>query len=99
MRNSNGHNHGRKRRPFVAAGGLAVAIKRQVELRTAARIQTLEVEVVGNHVVIRGRATSYHLKQLAIQGVVDVLGSVSTFLIDIDVQVTAHPPKPEMEFF
>src|SRR5262249_38849492 len=73
---------------------LANAILRQIVQRAGARIQSLAVEVSGDRVVIRGRAASFHLKQLALQGAVDVLGRGSTTQIELDVQVVG-PPGPD----
>lgn len=41
----------------------------QVVNRTRRRIKDLKVEVQGNSVIIRGKADSYHVKQLALRGV------------------------------
>jgi hypothetical protein len=48
-------------------------ITRTVLERTGRRIDNLHVEVTGERVVLRGRAGSFHVKQLALSGVRDVL--------------------------
>ena len=51
-------------------------LKRLVEERTHRRIRDLAVEVENGEVVLKGRAGSYHLKQLAQHGILDVLPNV-----------------------
>ena len=70
-------------------------IKYRIVQRTARRIQRLEVEVIDKRIVIRGRAPSYYLKQLALQGVLDVLDSEGATSIEINVEVLASPSEPE----
>ena len=65
--------------------------------RTCGRVDTLEVEVIGNRVIIRGRTTSYHLKQLAIQGVLDVLDANPDSALEMDMQVIVAAPVAEVE--
>jgi len=48
----------------------------QVLARTGRRVQDLEVELLPGHVIVRGRASSYHVKQLAQHGVRDVLPEI-----------------------
>ena len=67
------------------------AIERQVMQRTWGRIQALEVMVSHNRVVVRGRAPSYYVEQLALQGVLDVIGSAHAMPIDLDIQVSSYP--------
>ena len=51
-------------------------LKRLVEERTHRRIRDLAVEMADGEVVLRGRAGSYHLKQLAQHGILDVMPDV-----------------------
>ena len=51
-------------------------LKRLVEERTHRRIRDLAVEMEDGGVVLKGRAGSYHLKQLAQHGILDVLPGV-----------------------
>jgi hypothetical protein len=76
---------------------LALAIKHRIVQRTGGRIQTLAVELIDGCVVVRGRAASFHLKQLALQGVIDVIGPVRTIQIELDVQVVVSPPGSDTE--
>ncbi len=52
---------------------LVDVVLNQVASRTGRRVWNLRVEVGGDGVVLRGRAPSYHIKQLAQQGVRDAL--------------------------
>jgi hypothetical protein len=47
----------------------------------------LEVEVAEDSVVIRGCVPCYYLKQLALQGALDVLGFSRTARVDLKVHV------------
>ena len=51
-------------------------LERQVLDRTSRRIRDLCVELQPNQVVLRGRARTFHLKQLAQQGVRELLPHV-----------------------
>jgi hypothetical protein len=59
------------------------AIRRRIVQRTGNQIQTLEVKVIGNRVVISGRAPCYYVKQLAIQGALDVIGAAGPTQIEL----------------
>jgi hypothetical protein len=76
---------------------LEQAIKCQIAQRTGRRIRLLEVEVTHDRIVIRGRAPCYHLKQLALQGVFDVLGCAAVMRIELKVEVAGSPSKSEAE--
>src|SRR5262249_15818717 len=54
---------------------LEQVIQRRIVERTGGRIHSLEVEVMGTEVIIRGSAHCYYVKQLALQGVLDVIRS------------------------
>jgi hypothetical protein len=75
--------------PHSAA--LEQAIKCQIMKRTGGRIQMLEVEVIGDRVVLRGCSPSYYLKQLVLQGVLDVLGSAGAMRLEVNVAVAGGP--------
>jgi hypothetical protein len=67
--------------------GLEQAVMHQIVRRTGGRIQMLEVGMVDNVVIIRGYAPCYYVKQLALQGVFDVLGSFCTSRLELNVCV------------
>jgi hypothetical protein len=51
-------------------------LETRVLARTGRRIQNLQCELLPERVVLRGRAASYHLKQLAQHGVRDLLPEI-----------------------
>ena len=57
----------------------------------------LEVEVIGNRVVLRGCAPSYYLKQLALQGVLEVLDSSAAMRHELSVEVVVSPSEFELD--
>jgi hypothetical protein len=68
------------------------AIKHGIMQRTGIRLYGLEVDATGGHVVVRGRAASFHLKQLAIEGVLDVMDWWDpAHRLEIEVQITVMP--------
>jgi hypothetical protein len=76
---------------------LEQAIKRQIVQRTGLRIQGLEVEVTDDWVVVYGYVLCYYLKQLALQGILDVLGSNAAMGIKLNVEVVGSFPKPHAD--
>ena len=75
---------------------LRESIKRRIVERTDGRIHQLEVEVTGELIVIRGQTSSFYIKQLAIEGTFDVIGTDVTRRICASVQVldNSNQPKP-----
>jgi hypothetical protein len=65
-------------------------IKDAIRRRTGRRIQELEVKTSGERVLVRGRAPSYYVGQLALCGVWDVIGCTSS----IDVRLEVEVPDP-----
>lgn len=51
-------------------------LEKLVEQRTHRRIRDLHIEVADDSVVLKGRAKSYHVKQLAQHGILDVMPKV-----------------------
>jgi hypothetical protein len=51
-------------------------LERHILARTGRRVLDLAIEVQPEHVVLRGRASTYYVKQLAQQGVRDVLPDI-----------------------
>jgi hypothetical protein len=70
---------------------LELAIMRRIVQRTDGRIQLLEVEMLDDRVVIRGCAPSYYVKQLALQGILDVIGSTRATEVKLDLPVLKRP--------
>ena len=73
---------------------LGRAIERRIVQRTWGRIQALEVEVTDNRVIVRGRSPSYYVEQLALQGVLDLIGSAGAMRIELSIQVGGPPKSP-----
>jgi len=69
--------------------GLAQTIERRIELRAWGRIHRLEVEVIDDRVIVHGCTATYHSKQLALEGVLDILGSTGATQVELDIQVGA----------
>ena len=63
------------------------AIERQIMRRAWGRIQALGVEVRDGLIVIWGRAPSYSFKQLALQGVLDLIESAGPMRIEMSALV------------
>ncbi|MBY0512631.1 MAG: hypothetical protein K2P78_01815 [Gemmataceae bacterium] len=47
---------------------LAEVVQEHVAVRTGRRVRELRVEVQPDHIVLRGRTSSFHVKQLAQHG-------------------------------
>ena len=73
--------------------GLEEAIERCIQERTSGRIHQLHVETPANRVVVHGYTSSYYVKQLAIQAVLDVLGARETVPVQMDIQVGEPGPR------
>ena len=66
-------------------------IERQIVQRTWGRIHRLQIEIIDGRVIVHGYTHSYHSKQLAIDGVLDVVGSEGAGRVELDIQVAAIP--------
>jgi hypothetical protein len=69
------------------------AIKQRIVQRTGGKVRLLQVEVSANRIVVGGCAPSYHVRQLALQGVLDVRGTSPELRIDLNVAVVRPPSK------
>jgi hypothetical protein len=70
---------------------LESAIERGIAQRTGGRIRLPRVEVFADRIVIRGCAPCHHVRQLALQRVLDVRGTASEMRIDLNVAVVRPP--------
>src|SRR5262249_48301712 len=68
-------------------------ITRRIRQQTNGRIQLLEVEVQGGTVIVRGRSPSYYIKQLALQGVLDVLAADGRMRVEHNIEVADSPAR------
>jgi len=57
------------------APNLSELLLQRVSKWTGRRVQNLAIEVEGGRVILRGRAKSFHIKQLAQHGVQEVLAN------------------------
>jgi hypothetical protein len=78
-------------RTTEAEQALERAIERQITQRTWGRLQGLEVRVSHDQVIVRCRAPSYYMEQLALQGVLDLVGSAGAMRIQLNVEVSGPP--------
>ena len=82
----------------AALDDLEKTIRSRIVQRTAGRIRGLTIAVVDDAVCIHGIAASFHLKQLALQGVVDAIGSVGAMRIELDIEVDPIRLMPDDDF-
>jgi hypothetical protein len=80
------------RQPLMAERAEAFVCK--IVQRTGGRIAALEVEFVDDRVVIRGTVPCYYIKQLALQAVLDLIGSAVATRIDLNIQVLCGDRNP-----
>jgi hypothetical protein len=71
-------------RPGISES-LGEQITRLVQSRTGGRIRGLNVEVIDRDVVISGRTSTYHVKQLATHAALDLAGQFATLTNDVSV--------------
>ena len=71
---------------------LAQIIERRIVQRAWGRIHRLEVKVIDGRVIVRGCTSTYHSKQLALEGVLDILGTTGTTQVELDIRVGAILP-------
>jgi len=74
---------------------LSQAIERSIEQRTCRRVHDLHVQVSDNRVLVDGATESYYIKQLAIQGVFEILRSADGTEVTVNIQVISSPFRPE----
>lgn len=65
-------------------------LERQVRLRTSGRIRDLQIDCLDNLVTVRGWTTSYYVKQLAIQALLEAVGD-SEWKPHVDIDVVSAP--------
>jgi hypothetical protein len=64
-------------------------LERHVAVRTGRRVRNLAIELCDERVILRGQASSYHVKQLAQHGILDLLPTVvleNTIVVEDDVR-------------
>jgi hypothetical protein len=69
----------------ITAPNLSELLLQRVSKWTGRRVQNLAIEVGGGRVLLRGRAKSFYIKQLAQRGVQDILPNAKLInAIDVD---------------
>jgi hypothetical protein len=66
-------------------------IRERLARRAGGRVRGLEITVIENRVIISGWVTSYYLKQLVLEAVLDVVRAPGG--VEFNVQVTANSSK------
>jgi hypothetical protein len=74
-----------------AEQALERAIASRIRQRTSGRLHGLEVSVSHDLVIVRGRAPSYYVKQLALQGVLELVEPSGAMRIQLNIQVGGPP--------
>jgi hypothetical protein len=82
-------------RAAEAEQALERAIEGRIGQRTWGRLQGLEVKVSHDLVIVRGRAPSYYVQQLALQGVLDLVAPSSAMRIQLNIHVGGPPTSAE----
>ncbi len=67
-----------------ALADLPLLIKRGIGERTHGRVRELSVETTGDRLIVRGCVNSCHVKQLALEAVIDASDSLA---IELDIRV------------
>jgi len=65
---------------------LVEALERQIRRRTQGRLDRLRIEQAVGRIIVRGRASSHHVKQLALLAIGEVIDPRA---VDLDIQVGA----------
>ncbi len=72
----------------ACAQDLAWALERQIHQRTSGRVRQLSVATSSGSVNVRGRSPSYHVKQLAIQAVLDLVPRFAPLPFAVNIEVS-----------
>jgi len=73
------------------------AITRQIVQRTWGRVRELQVQAAEDRLVVRGHASSHHVRQLALLAVGEVVGLAALTRAEVDIQIPAvQTPGPSV---
>jgi hypothetical protein len=78
-----------------SATGLEKALVDAICERTAGRVRSLQVQILGDGMVLRGWADSYHAVQLAIAGLFQALSAMDIDRpekVEVDIEVLPNVP-------
>ena len=67
---------------------LAWALEKQIQEKTFGRVRPLEVEMGTDKITVHGICPSYHVKQLAIQALLDLVPQAAPFHFALDIKVS-----------
>jgi hypothetical protein len=73
---------------------LEQAIEDRILQRTGGRMRALVIVVTDRELTVRGSVPCYHVKQLALHGILDVLHSQLPTRIECNYQIVVRPPGP-----
>jgi hypothetical protein len=71
---------------------LEQSFKDLIAQRTGRGVRALEVELIGDRVVVRGSTTSYYLKQLAQQAALDLIAQAGVNVVECNIEVRTSSP-------
>jgi hypothetical protein len=72
---------------------LEQAIEQMIMHRTWGRVHRLKVDVDDHRVVVSGCTSCYYVKQLALEGILDVLGDDGSSQLELEIEVAAGPSR------
>jgi hypothetical protein len=67
---------------------LAGMLEKQIKEKTFGRVRPLEVKMGTDKITIHGNCPSYHVKQLAIQALLELAPEAAPFHFALDIRVT-----------
>src|SRR5262245_10332802 len=73
--------------PTVRQPSLQGLIEREIAQRTWGRVYELQVDLLNDCLIVRGRTGSYYAKQLALEAVLSVIGSAAFDEIELNIEV------------
>jgi hypothetical protein len=71
------------------------ALKYRIVQQTGKWIQALEVNVLDDHITIRGWTATFQVNQLALQGLLEVIEAVGSTRIEHNIQVEGYQPNTD----
>ena len=81
--------------PIGSAMDLEKVLVRSIGERTGGRVRSLNVHILGERVILRGWASSYHVVQLAIAGLFETFHAMNLDRpdeVDLDIDVLPNGP-------
>ena len=81
--------------PIRSAMDLEKVLVRSISERTGGRVRSLKVHILGERVILRGWASSYHVVQLAIAGLFETFHAMNLDRPDeVDLDIDVLPTGP-----